>query len=263
MASITTCIVVGDSFGNEFGEYPYLLDITAENYCVAGDRLILDIEPTYATDVANRLTTTTIAVIQGGVNDILNAEVLGDIQTALTSCVTTAKAAGLDVVVVNIGPWKNYVGWSAGEQTTTDNYNAWLATQDSVQGFTLVDIYTALESGSSADELDASYDSGDGLHPNAAGSAVVAGLINTAMTPFITTEAAVSNVYEAWRGAIEPAETGGSGNELSLYRGAVEPAYTAPTNKFGSLYYAAVGRATRPSRAPRGLRERRGGLRDM
>ena len=31
------------------------------------------------------------------------------------------------------------------------------------------------------------------------------------------------NTYKRWRGAVEPAETGASGNEYKRWRGAVEP----------------------------------------
>ena len=33
------------------------------------------------------------------------------------------------------------------------------------------------------------------------------------------------NTSSMWRGAVEPAETGASGNEIQLWRGAVEPLY--------------------------------------
>ena len=36
----------------------------------------------------------------------------------------------------------------------------------------------------------------------------------------------MANVAELWRGAVEPAEVGASGNEVQAYRGAVEPAAT-------------------------------------
>lgn len=37
-----------------------------------------------------------------------------------------------------------------------------------------------------------------------------------------------ANVIALWRGGVEPAETGASGNEYQTYRGAVQPAYVAP-----------------------------------
>ena len=36
-------------------------------------------------------------------------------------------------------------------------------------------------------------------------------------------EAANGNVYQGWKGAVEPAFTGGSGNEMQAWKGAVEP----------------------------------------
>lgn len=32
------------------------------------------------------------------------------------------------------------------------------------------------------------------------------------------------NVFQGWKGAVEPAATGASGNECQLWKGAVEPA---------------------------------------
>ncbi len=48
------------------------------------------------------------------------------------------------------------------------------------------------------------------------------------------------NEYQAWRGAVEPAESGASGNELQLYRGAVEPSADS-----GSVYvHSGIGSIT-------------------
>jgi len=49
--------------------------------------------------------------------------------------------------------------------------------------------------------------------------------------------AAATNEHKAWRGAVEPAETGASGNEVKLYRGAVEPSAAGgdtPSYTYGS-----------------------------
>jgi hypothetical protein len=43
----------------------------------------------------------------------------------------------------------------------------------------------------------------------------------------------VANVRKRWRGAVEPAETGASGNEYKRWRGAVEPQFIATTSGVG------------------------------
>lgn len=176
LATLTTWpntgLVVGDSFSDAVNEWVYLIDERAANLAVGGDQLVDDIEPTFAADMAAAEDTTTFVVLSGGVNDIITGDTLANMQTAMTSMITTARAANVRVFVLGIGPWKNYTSWSAGNQTITDNYNAWLAAQASIQGFTYLDMYSALEG--PADELRAVYDSGDGIHPNYEGAHVIA-----------------------------------------------------------------------------------------
>jgi len=42
------------------------------------------------------------------------------------------------------------------------------------------------------------------------------------------------NVIKAWRGAVEPAELGPSGNEIKTWRGAIEPVGVGATSR--SIY---------------------------
>lgn len=44
----------------------------------------------------------------------------------------------------------------------------------------------------------------------------------------------MANVLKLYKGAVQPAETGASGNEIKLYKGAVEPAYVAPAGGSGT-----------------------------
>lgn len=141
----------------------------------------------------------------------------------------TAVASAEYIFVANILPWKNSTAWTADFQTKTDEYNTWLAAQASVQGFTLIDQYTEFES-TSADELDAIYDSGDGLHLNNFGQEHQASFVLAALNAqSALTMVETVNEYKRWRGAVEPAEVGASGNQFKAWRGAVEPAFVATT----------------------------------
>lgn len=233
-----SALIVGDSITDDAsvhtglqGNWPYHLaswpDFQFNNLGTVSDKLIVNIEPTFAADVAAKEANANIAIIQGGVNDIQAAATAANMWTATSSMITTAKAAGMSVVVINVMPWKNAVSWSVGEQTVTDDYNALLAANEISSGFTLVDAYTALEDPANADELLPAYDSGDGLHPNSTGGAAIAAVVDVALAPLYTTRAARMNPLKLWRGAVEPASAITSGNEYKAWRGAVEPAVTS------------------------------------
>ncbi len=79
---------------------------------------------------------------------------------------------------MNISPFSANAGWSTDKQTVTETYNSWLSTYCVNNCIPMADIYTALGDGTA---LHADYDSGDGLHPNEAGSIVIAETIKAAM----------------------------------------------------------------------------------
>lgn len=239
-----SALIVGDSITDDLsihagyrGNWPYHLaswpGFQFNNLAVSSDKLVVNIEPTYAADVAAKNVNANIAINQGGVNDIQALDTAADIWAATSSMIVTAKTAGMSVVVINVMPWKNAVTWSAGEQTVTDDYNALLAANEVSSGFTLVDAYTALEDPANPDELLPAYDSGDGLHPNATGGAAIAAVVDVALAPLYTTRAAVENPIKLWRGAIEPSSTGFTRNDFKAWRGAVEP--SAPVIMYSAI----------------------------
>lgn len=227
--ALPSLFVVGDSIGDPsfLSHDGYAELITSinvlRNYSAQNEGLVNEIEPTYAADIATKQNFS-IAIIQGGVNDSVDST-LADTKTALTSCVASAAALGKDIFVLSIAPWRNAGTWSAGRQTFTDDYNTWLIAQATVQGFTYVDVYTALEDPANADELLPAYDSGDGLHPTLAGSQAMADVLQPLLNPLLVDDGRtdVANTIKQWRGAVEPAELSASGNEIKLWRGAVEP----------------------------------------
>jgi lysophospholipase L1-like esterase len=250
-----SALIVGDSItaelsvhaGNQ-GNWPYHLAANGflfQNLGVASDKLVTNIEPTYATDLSNREASANIAIIQGGVNDVQGADTAADIWTATKSMIDQANALSMSVIVINIMPWKSASTWSTGEQTVTDAYNALLVANSSSSNFTLVDAYTALEDPATADTLLPAYDSSDGLHPNAAGGAVIAALVDAALAPLYTTRQARANGLSLWRGAVEPSELSASGNQYKAYRGAVEPAYVIPSVGDGFIV-SLVGSLVKP-----------------
>lgn len=172
---------VGDSFGNDPTEWPARLAAPDEvlNYATSGHRLITQIEGQLDTALLEpRLSA---VVVQGGVNDLNQGTLAVNMETALTSMVSKIQSKGLVAIVIGVGPWKNYVSWSASDQTQTDLYNTWLTDNAAALGFSHVNIYTALEDGGAPDELAAAYDAGDGLHPSVAGSQLIADAVDAAL----------------------------------------------------------------------------------
>lgn len=118
-----------------------------------------------------------------GVNDMANGTVGATAATAAQVFLADARARGMKVIITEIMPWKNAAGWTAGRQTETDAYDTamqawagangafWVATQPTMGG-----------GGGDPDILAVAYDSGDLIHPNAAGSLQFATLV-FAQTP--------------------------------------------------------------------------------
>lgn len=116
-------------------------------------------------------------IVNGGTNDCFGASSPANAatraataQTNVQTIATDADAQGMSVIVVNIPPAKSFAGWSANMQICIDTYNADHLAMTGVDCF--VDAYAALDVNSD-DIMDAGFDSGDGLHPDADGAAAV------------------------------------------------------------------------------------------
>ncbi|TXH15298.1 MAG: SGNH/GDSL hydrolase family protein [Hyphomicrobiaceae bacterium] len=107
------------------------------------------------------------AFIMLGTNDIGIGVTLATWQSNMTTIINALEAAGSSVVLVSIPP--------RGYSPVRTQFNAWLQTL----GRPYIDIYTPLATG---DALNATYDHGDGVHPNTAGHAVIASTIQAAIT---------------------------------------------------------------------------------
>jgi lysophospholipase L1-like esterase len=117
-------------------------------------------------------------IFLGGVNDLRAGATAAATYATAVQILAAARARGMTVVVVSVTPWGNWFEWTAGKQTETLAYNALLSAWATTNGQTYVDAYTALSAGGGTPEdLAAIYDSGDGLHPNAAGSVLLANTV--------------------------------------------------------------------------------------
>lgn len=120
-------------------------------------------------------------VFLGGVNDLRTGTSASTIFATTQQILDDARARGMVVVPVYVTPWGLWPEWTAGRQTETLAYNALLQTYCNTYSLTCIDAYSALSAGGgSSQNLNAIYDSGDGLHPNAAGSALLATTVSAA-----------------------------------------------------------------------------------
>lgn len=115
-------------------------------------------------------------VLLCGVNSINlgAAAVWADLEAALDN----ARLAGRKVVPVKLTPWASAATWFPAYQTSQDSINASMQAWCDTNGVTCVDT-SSLGTGSPATLLPA-YDSGDGLHLNAAGATALAALVDAA-----------------------------------------------------------------------------------
>ena len=108
----------------------------------------------------------------GGVNDIINGASAAATFATTSGTIAKARTEGLNVILFTLAPFGNSPSSDSNEQAQLELLNdslRGLASGDS--GIYLVDSYELLRDGIN---LAAAYDSGDGLHPNQAGSQVLA-----------------------------------------------------------------------------------------
>lgn len=141
-----------------------------------------------STQVASQFSTSVsgadydVVVVGGGVNDINTAGQTGaQVVTAYQAITDSVHSDGKQCLHLSMTPWGNSPAWSAGEQTHTDTANTGFASPSNAST-QFVDVYTSLEDPPASDQLNASYDSGDGLHPNSAGYQTLAGVVGGVLT---------------------------------------------------------------------------------
>lgn len=161
-------------------QWPFLLNLPTslipENYAVAGSTTTA-MAARFDIYKANRYVG--FAVL-GGINDLATDVAIGTIQANLTAMWGGAKALGMTVVAMTVMPWKgNATYWTAGRQAVTDALNSWIISEASANGYLLVDTFTLMEDPLNPDYLLPAYDSGDGLHPSAAGKAAIASAVGS------------------------------------------------------------------------------------
>jgi lysophospholipase L1-like esterase len=114
-------------------------------------------------------------VLLCGVNDLAAGAAAASIYANLNTVYQEALSEGMRVLAVRLTPWAAAGSWSPAKQTQTDALNALIDATSLV-----VPVNTDSMGTGSPLVLAAAYDSGDGLHPNAAGSTSLAALVQAA-----------------------------------------------------------------------------------
>lgn len=176
--TFATVVCLGDSITNGFGTtnggWPAQLHIllgTRANVVgkgVNGQRLD-QCEARRTTDVDPWAPT--YAILEAGVNDVMNDDTAATIQGRITTTMSAFIASGYIPIVSTLLPWKNYVDFTTARETVRTTVNNWLRAQTQ---WKVVDQEVALGDGGTTPALRAVYDSGDGLHPNNLGAVTMA-----------------------------------------------------------------------------------------
>lgn len=111
----------------------------------------------------------------GGVNDILSGLNMTTALANLTAIWDDALARGMDVHPMTLTPCSGRSGWNGTKQTQLETLNTAIRNYCAAHNLVCVDLYNSVLRDGTA--LAAAYDSGDGLHPNAAGEAVISSLV--------------------------------------------------------------------------------------
>ena len=177
-------VSVGDSFGNDTGEFPTVVDAELQPYAAlhnpSGDYDHVAGETT--SQIAARLDAAIKAptgikpgfvILQASVNSIdggseTSAVAFAAVESMISTCASN-NIPKSNIIILNVGPWGNG-GQTAGELTETTALNDLLAGLDDV---TVYDMNSALEGDANPNDLSLiangdsfDYDSGDGIHPS-------------------------------------------------------------------------------------------------
>lgn len=120
-----------------------------------------------------------VVVVLAGLNDG-NARAAAT-KAALRSIYRTARQSGAQVVAIAETPWRGYTRWNAAAGARHEELRRWvLGGADGLVDIA-VDPYRSLEDRSRPGHLDPQFDSGDHLHPNAAGQRALAEQVRSAL----------------------------------------------------------------------------------
>ena len=132
-----------------------------------------------------------VAIIFIGTNDAYGGTAIATVKSNINAMIALCLANNIIPILSTLSPSSAHAGYNATIQAYIDEFNAWIVTL----GYPVADIYTAWRDGET-DALLAAYDSGDGLHPNAAGSAVESQVFSDLLPAVMVDGDALHNVIQ-------------------------------------------------------------------
>jgi lysophospholipase L1-like esterase len=114
--------------------------------------------------------TPTYCIVECGVNDLMLDETTVAIQNNLQTIFNGLLGNNVIPIVLTLSPWKNYADYTDAREVVRKEVNNWIRSLP----YVTVDLETSLGDGAVNPALSSGYDSGDGLHPNNNGHAVIA-----------------------------------------------------------------------------------------
>jgi lysophospholipase L1-like esterase len=118
-----------------------------------------------------------LVVIQAPTTDPNRGVSMSQTESNIQSMVDQAETAGAQVAIANVLPRPTGHGYIAA-------INSWLVTYCAGKNIPLIDSYSQLVDSASGN-LQAQYDNGDGIHPNAAGAAVIGANAANTLAPIL------------------------------------------------------------------------------
>ena len=192
-------LIFGDSFGNDATDWPQVFtkypDRVYYNNSVSGSSIQQAID-TFASqaeltvykdhlgtvypEMPSYVERPGSIVLARGINDLILGKNLEQMQQVIISFVDLCSNME-HVVMFDIPPWKANASWTQPREDIRTAYNAWLpdycATDSRLSLFKISEVLADTD----PLYLKAAYDSGDGIHPNAAGGTAIA----LAITPIL------------------------------------------------------------------------------
>ena len=183
-------VFVADSFGNADYEWPALLVEKSGHMLLIGnstpgdsmddmDARLNDVLNLDSFDYTGNILPT-FAVLQGSVNSPNESQTVDQMLTSVISMVDKCKALDILPVVTNIAPYGQGPGFSNAKGSELAAYNQRIQSVCAANGAVFVDIFTPLVAADGY-SMKSEYDSGDGVHPNEAGSQVIADALLAAL----------------------------------------------------------------------------------
>lgn len=113
------------------------------------------------------------------IDDVTTPILVPEMEANLGAIFDQAVADGVRIHPITILPRSAAAGWTPLKQSRLEELNDWIRGYCASHGLVCIDAYNSdLRDGTA---LAAAYDSGDGLHPNVAGSTYLAGLVTAAV----------------------------------------------------------------------------------